>query len=177
MTMKNDIFSPELCSKLGFTKISGSSYYKESEPTYGGFDCCDFLVIQNTFLSIRVSKKRDGNSKQILSMYHIKSEQDVIYVISRLGHLINLFPEIVQVSSTIKNQSLKDFIEMVTKDIDAERKNFRDAIDNIKKRYGISKTGLTVVKDATLHIGFEEMRESLKCNSQIKEEEKIVSVR
>lgn len=96
-TIKN-IFSPELCSKLRLTIWGSCSYYKESENIYGGFDCCHFLVITNTFLSIRVSKKRDGsNSKSILSLYYIKNEQDVLDVISRLGHLLNLFPEIVQV--------------------------------------------------------------------------------
>lgn len=93
--LQHDIFSESFCSKLGLTKTTDKSFYKESHATHGGFDICNFLVFQNQFLSIKVSKKRDGNSKQILSLYHIKDEQDVINVISRLSHLINLFPEIV----------------------------------------------------------------------------------
>lgn len=92
-----NIFSSEFCNKLGLTKATEKSFHKESHATHGGFDCCDFLVTQNHFLTIKVSKKRDGNSKQILSMYHVKDEQDVVNVISRLSYLLNLFPEIVQV--------------------------------------------------------------------------------
>lgn len=55
-----------------------------------------------------------------------------------------------------------DFIELVENDVKAEREKFKAAINEIRKKYGFTETGITVVKDATVDFCFEEIRELAK---------------
>ena len=81
---------------LGLTKVSNNCFYKESDNTLE-YNYCFLLLFQDKFISIIVGRKNRDAERRILSMYHIKTSNDVIEVISRLSYLKYLFPQIVSV--------------------------------------------------------------------------------
>jgi hypothetical protein len=94
--MKSNQSVIDVLLDLGLSQTSEKGFYKGSDNTLG-FNYCRILLIQNEFITIWIGKKDREIQQTILSMYYIKSPDDVIDVISRFGFLEHLFPNIVSV--------------------------------------------------------------------------------
>lgn len=94
--MSQETISDHLAKRLGLTKTTDKSFYKEVDWPYM-YNWCEILVINSNFISITVGKKDTDTRKSILSMCYLKDETEFIFIVSRLCFLGKLFPEIVSV--------------------------------------------------------------------------------